>query len=252
MRLKLTKYSPFGKGINIKVVILAVFLCFTSLGLKAQGKNKPFYDYSRWIHFGFTIGTNYSRFKYDFSPEWYKQDTFLRVNSLGFPGITLGAVANLHVGSPRGYLREHFDLRFIPTLVLTQRKIQYTFYDTFSDGKTIESALLEAPLLLKFKSDRFGNVRFYTVAGFKYSYDLASEYKASRNPADPKVAVYPANYSYEYGFGLDLYFPYFKFSPEVKLSKGINNLLVPDVSPFTNVFSRFRSNFIYFSLYFEG
>jgi hypothetical protein len=233
-------------------LLIPFFILFSYSRVNGQSENKPFYDYSRTIHFGFTIGTNYSRLKYDFSPSWYGQDSIKRVQSLGSPGLTLGAVANLHLGSTRSYLREHFDLRLIPTLVLTQRRFLYTFRDSSVVTKTVESALVEAPLLIKFKSDRFGNVRFYTVAGINYSYDLSSEYKATKNPNNPKVAIYPNNLNYEYGVGLDMYFPFFKFSPEIKLSKGINNVLVPDVTPYSNIFSRLRSNFIYFSLYFEG
>jgi hypothetical protein len=238
-------------GIKCVAILLLITLSSFSQS-KAQGLNKPFYDYSRVIHFGFQIGTSYGRLKYDFSPLWYAQDTFLSVSSVGSPGFTIGAVANLHLGSTRSYLREHFDLRFIPALVLTQRNFIYTFRDSTTTTKTVESALIEGPLLLKFKSDRFTNVRFYTVAGINYSFDLSSEYKATKNPNNPKVAIVPNQLSYEYGVGLDLYFPFFKFSPEIKLSKGINNVLVPDVSPYSGIFSRLRSNFIYFSLYFEG
>ncbi|MGZ5243568.1 MAG: type IX secretion/gliding motility protein PorT/SprT [Bacteroidia bacterium] len=219
--------------------------------VKAQ-INKPFYDYSRRVHFGFTIGSSFSRFKYDFSPKWYTQDTFARVNSMGYPGITLGAVVNLHLGSTRSYLREHFDIRFIPSLVLAERRIKYTFYDSFTQEKKVESALVEAPFLMKFKSERHRNVRFYVIGGVKYSYDLGSDHKATRDPSDPQVIITPHTFSYEYGTGLDLYFPFFKFSPEVKVAKGMNNILQPDHAAYSGIFSRFRSNFVYFSLFFEG
>lgn len=235
------------------VLLLLLAVVFLLQHKPAQAQiNKPFYDYSRRIHFGFTIGSSFSRFKYDFAPKWYAQDTFAKVNMLGYPGITLGAVANLHIGSTRSYLREHFDIRFIPSLVLAERRVRYTYPDSFMEEKKIESALVEAPLLLKFKSERHRNVRFYVIGGVKYSYDLASDFKATRDPSDPQVIIKPHNLSYEYGTGLDLYFPFFKFSPEVKVSKGINNILLPDNAAYSSVFSRFRSNFVYFSLFFEG
>lgn len=240
-------------GIKKIVTVLALTILALLEHRPVQAQiNKPFYDYSRRIHFGFTIGSSFSRFKYDFSPQWYTQDTFARVNSLGYPGITLGAVANLHLGSTRSYLREHFDVRFIPALVLAERRIRYTFYDSFMQEKKVESALVEAPLLLKFKSERHRNVRFYIIGGLKYSYDLASDHKATRDPSDPKVIIKPHTFSYEYGTGLDLYFPFFKFSPEVKVAKGMNNVLMPDQAAYSSVFNRFRSNFVYFSLFFEG
>jgi hypothetical protein len=239
-------------GKKIGVFVIALFISGNVLG---QALNKQFYDYDRFIHFGFTIGTNYSVLKYDFSSQWYHQnpsDTVLRISSQGSPGITLGAVADLHLGSKKSFWRDHLDLRFIPSLVLSERQLVYTMKDSTVIKKTIESALVEFPLMIKFKSDRFQNLRFYVIGGGKYSYDLSSTAKASKNPQDPKVSIYPNNYSYEFGAGLDLYFPYFKFSPEIKLSQGINNILVPDNTIYSGVFTRFRSNFIYFSLYFEG
>jgi hypothetical protein len=238
-----------------KKIVLGTIALLATGNIFGQALNKPFYDYDRFIHFGFTIGFNYAVLKYDFSPMWYHQhpaDTVLRVSSQGSPGITLGAVADLHLGNSKSYLREHFDLRLIPSLVLTQRQFVYTMSDSSIVKKTIESALVELPILLKIKSDRSGNVRFYAIAGGKLSYDLSSTANAAKDPANPKVSIYPQNYSYEYGCGLDLYFPFFKFSPELKISQGINNVLVPDNTVYSGIFNRFRSNFIYFSLYFEG
>jgi hypothetical protein len=178
------------------------------------------------------------------------------VRSVGYPGLTIGAVVNLHIGSTRSRLREHFDVRFIPSLVLSERHVVYTLNNNTDVEKKVESALVEFPFLMKFKSDRFGNLRFYAIGGFKYGLDLSSEAKATPNPANPRVAIKPHNFSYEFGTGLDLYFPFFKFSPEIKVSRGLNNVLVPSDPPGSNVyidiFSRFRSNFLFFSLYFEG
>ncbi|MDQ3073971.1 MAG: outer membrane beta-barrel protein, partial [Bacteroidota bacterium] len=169
-----------------------------------------------------------------------------------YPGFTLGGIIDYHIGGKRSYLREHLDLRLIPSIVLTTRRINYTTVTDQSVEKEIESALLELPLLLKFKSVRFTNMRFYVIGGVKYSYDLASDVNSARDPFNPKVAIQAHNYSYEMGTGLDIYFEYFKFSPEIKISRGINNVLVQDNSRFTRIFSGFRSNFLYLSFCFEG
>ena len=200
---------------------------------------------------------NYSTLKYDFNPNVWpnKQkpnDTILGVSSQGTAGITLGAVADLHLGPAKSFWREHFDLRFIPSLVLSERDLLYKMHDSSINTKKIESAFVEFPFLLKLKSDRVGNLRFYIIGGGEYSYDLSSTANALVDPANPKVSVYPNNIAYQFGAGLDMYFPFFKFSPEIKVSQGLNNVLVPNNTIYTNIFSRFRSNFIYFSMYFEG
>ncbi len=237
-----------------KIVLLIILL--TGAG-KASGQalNKQFYEYDRFMHFGFTLGFNYSTLKYDFSNTWYHQkpaDTILRVSSQGTAGFSLGVVSDLHLGPPKSFVRDHFDLRFIPSLVLTERDLVYTMKDSSIETKKIESAFVQAPLLLKMKSDRFGNIRFYVIGGAEYSFDLSSTAGAAIDPSNPKIALASNNFAYQYGVGLDMYFPYFKFSPEIKISQGLNNVLVPQNTVYTNIFSRLRSNFIYFSLYFEG
>jgi hypothetical protein len=235
-----------------KIVLFFLASLFTGNAF-GQALNKQFYDYDRWIHFGFTIGANFASFKYAVNQKtWYPQDTVLHVNSPVYPGFTLGIVSDLHLGASKSFWRDHFDLRLIPSLSLFERQLNYTLHDSTLVKKTIESALVEFPLLLKMKSDRFGNIRFYAIGGVKYSYDLSSTAKAAKNPQNPKVSIYPDNFAYEFGVGLDLYFPYFKFSPEIKVSQGINNVLVPDNTIYSGIFSSFRSNVIYFSLYFEG
>ena len=136
--------------------------------------------------------------------------------------------------------------------MLTQRDINYAFNGGYSVTKPVESIFAELPLLLKFKSTRHGNIRFYVIGGGKISYDFGSESLADRDPDKPFVAIVPWNYYYEFGCGLDMYFYFFKFSPEVKLSKGINNVLAPYDDVYSGSFSRLRSNMIYFSLNFEG
>jgi hypothetical protein len=211
----------------------------------AQTKNLELFDYTKKIHFGFTIGTNYSNFKYDLTEKFYRNDSLNSIDIVKYPGITLGAIADLHI-------KQYFDLRVIPSLVLTQRDVSFKFKDGYTIVKPVESIFAEVPLLLKFKSARHGNVRFYVLGGVKVSYDFGSESKATRDPDKPIIAIDPWNYFYEYGCGLDMYFYYFKFSPEVKLSKGINNVLSPFNDIYSGSFSRIRSNMIFFSLNFEG
>lgn len=226
-------------------IILVLFLTVGSQQ-QAQGqtKNHPLYDYNQVLHFGFTVGGNLTDVKYELSDDFYRNDSLNSINSQKIPGFTLGIVSNLHV-------TENFDVRFIPSLSLTERQIDYQFRDGVTKSKKIESVFIEAPLTLKYKSERHHNVRFYVIGGGKYAYDLASEADAEINPFEPIVAVEPHNYYYEFGFGFDLYFEYFKFSPELKLSRGLNNVLADRPSVFSQSFDSFKSTFWLISLQFE-
>ena len=228
-----------------KKIVLLFLACFAFAQSYGQGGNNLFSEYSRRIHFGFFVGTNVSDFKYDFSPAWYAQSVIHRINIEHIPGITIGAVSDLHFG-------EYFHIRFLPSLILTQRNVIYTVTGDSVAPKQVESAIVEFPVLLKLASERHTNVAFYVIGGGKFGWDLSSDYKAVKNPINPKLALLPPNYSYEFGAGLDMYFPLFKFSPEIKLSRGINNVLFNDNTIYTNIFSRFRSNVIFFTFYFEG
>jgi hypothetical protein len=230
---------------RFKIILLLLVISLGANKTLAQTKNLEFFDYGKRMHFGFIIGTSYATFKYDLSEKFYKNDSLNKIDITRYPGITLGAIADLHLG-------EYFDLRLIPSLVLTQRDIVYNFKDGTSIKKPIESIFAEIPLLVKYKSTRHGNIRFYVIGGGKVAYDFGSESKVTRDPDKPVVALEPWNYYYEFGCGLDMYFPLFKFSPEIRLSKGINNILVPFDDNYSGSFSRLRSNLIFFSLNFEG
>lgn len=225
--------------------LFLVFLFLTGFfNANGQTKNNPLYDYSKWIHFGFSIGTNISDFRYQLSDDFYKNDSLQTISVEKFPGISLGVITNIHMG-------EHWDLRFIPSLILNQRAIRYNFEDRPQVIKNVESVFIETPVHVKFKSVRHTNVRFYVIGGLNYAFDMASEEEAVQDPLKPIVALKPNNYNYEFGFGFDFYFPYFKFSPEIKLSRGLNNILVSGNHVYADSFDKLFSNFLYVSFHFE-
>jgi hypothetical protein len=228
-----------------KTLISSLLLLLIPAGLAfGQGKNNPLYDYNKRLHFGFTIGTNVAGFSHEFSDDFRRNDSLLGIEKQNFPGITLGAIANLHLG-------EHFDLRLIPTLALSERAVKFRFSDRPNVEKNIESVFIEAPLTFKFKSVRHDNTRFYVIGGGKISYDMSSKANTEQNPFDPFLAVKPRSFYYEFGFGFDFYFPYFKFSPELKISRGLTDVLSKDRFVFSESFSSLRSNVIFLSLHFE-
>jgi len=203
------------------------------------------------FHFGFSLGVNSSDYLLD--ADLGTNDSLLIIESNPTLGFNLGIVADLHLGI-------HFDLRFIPTLSFSQRNLDYTFKTAGNRkssefSKPIESTYIDFPLNLKMKSARAGNFSAYTLIGFMYSYDLTAQDKVkndSANPDDLIVAVNRNTYSYQVGIGLDFYLQYFKFSPEFKLSMGLNNNLVQDGTMFAAPISYLRSRIFLVSFTFEG
>jgi hypothetical protein len=83
------------------------------------------------------------------------------------------------------------------------------------------------------------------------SYDFASSTKQKRSNEAPVVSLVPLTYGYEGGFGLDIYFPYFKFSPEIKVCNTFGNAMYSDGYIYTNALERLSPSMLMFSLHFE-
>jgi hypothetical protein len=133
-------------------------------------------------------------------------------------GINLGMITSANINN-------NWDVRFIPGVSLQQRNIDFVYRDR-TDNFKIESAYVELPLLFKFKSDFRDNYRVYILGGFKYSINLVSDKKAESDPELLKIEK--TDYSFEFGFGIDIYGDRVKLSPEIRYSLGFKNIHVPE------------------------
>ena len=107
------------------------------------------------------------------------------------------------------------------------------------------------PFQLKFQSDRIGNFRVYTLAGFKADIDMASNARAKR--AEELVKIEKHDFGPEFGLGFNFFFESFIFSPEIKISNGMRNIHARDENlRFSNVFDRIKSRMIVISFHIEG
>ncbi len=227
--------------------ILSLLFFFLQARAQREGpRNQPKFDYQK-VHFGFTLGLNISDFNMNLVPDFKYRDSVYTIISDPVAGLNLGIIANLRLGN-------YFDLRFIPSLSFSQRNLNYTitYLDTIRKPvtKTIESNYLEFPFDLKFKSKRIRNYRIYVIAGWKYSIDMISQVSVEAKDKDI-VKLNRHDYGYEIGIGFDFYMPYFKFSPEIKMYHGLNNLLVQDGKPFSRPLDALFSKTFVISFNFE-
>lgn len=225
-----------------KIIIFIGVLC-SAINLAAQ-PNLEQYDNKRF-HFGFTLALNNGAVRIDTKSTSYQpSDSLMNVNQTSFPGIGLGAISNLRLG-------EFFDLRLMfPVISFVERDLTYKFPNSQKLVK-IESAYCDASLLLKYKSARRKNVRAYVIGGLRGSYDLSSTVNQNRSLAAPVVSFVPLTFGYEGGFGLDIYFEYFKFSPEIKICNTFGNAMYRDGYIYTESIQRMAPQLIQFSLHFE-
>lgn len=215
------------------------------------------------IHFGFTFQVISSEYKILKRPDWRDRyvdlttspntipinTTLDRISSEGKLGYGLGFVVNKRVSN-------RADLRLTPTLVFSDRVLNYVYRNPeFNRQQIVQSTMIDVPLGFKLKSDRRKNFRAYMIGGLKYSADITSAKKTSNEGLTPieMVLQNKKNFmSYEAGLGLDLYFEYFKMSPEIKYSSSFNSILKEDVNnPYAYPLNKLMLRHVTFSLFFE-
>ncbi|MFN7331065.1 MAG: outer membrane beta-barrel protein [Bacteroidota bacterium] len=126
------------------------------------------------------------------------------------------------------------------TYFLTTRTTQYHL---------VETTLVEFPILLKFKSVRRGNVRMYMIGGITPAFEASG--KNDIGNATGTIPILRRNVSLEAGMGFDFYFPLFKFSPEIRFSRGIVNMLGDDSNFYKDPISRLNTSTIAVYLIFQ-
>ena len=208
-------------------------------------KNQEKYD-KQWIHFGFLLGTNKTNFKVSRAENLLQNDSVLFLSADGQTGFDLGIISNLRIA-------ENFDLRFTPMLAFSQRNMNYNMTLKVAGSnlvtKKIESTFIQFPLLLKFKSNRVNNYRFYVLGGAKYMIDLVSQAAVENDEQLVKLKKY--DYGYEIGFGMDLYLPLFNFAPAIKMYQGIPNILANDNAVYTTSLGGLKTRIWSISFTFE-
>jgi hypothetical protein len=89
----------------------------------------------------------------------------------------------------------------------------------------VESSLVRLPVELKWKSERIGNHRWFVLGALHATYDLGSKAKVVD---DRLFKLQPVDYGFDLALGTDLYFEFFKLSPQLRWSFGLGNLHVDD------------------------
>jgi len=235
--------------LNINKYFFLLFLLLIGVSAYSQkhkkSQNLPSYDYQK-IHFGFTLGINELDFNLQKNSSTILNDSLKTLKSKSQKGFNLGIVTNIRIG-------RYTDLRFVPALIFGERQLEYNFTDGIeftNEIKKIESTLIDFPVYIKYKSERYNNFRTYVIGGLKYSLDIASQ--ADINDEGQEIVKLQKNdIMGEIGFGLDFYLEYFKFSPQIKLSYGLLNLLKNEESVYTKSINKLTTNGWMLSFTFE-
>lgn len=207
----------YGKKIVLGLVM--VVLSFPLLAQIGGRDNHNFRDFNKKsYYFGINIGFNSSGYKLHQSGFFINNDSIKVTEGASEIGVNMHMITNLKMG-------EYFDFRFLPGFSFAQRGLEFTSVETsVVTQRKIESVFLELPFHLRFKSEPYKDKRMFVVAGLKYSYDVQSNSKSRKT----LIKIAPHDFQYEIGVGMQMFYPYFIFSPEIKFSRGLGNILIYD------------------------
>ncbi len=197
---------------------------------------------ARFYRPGLTIAPNFSRFFIEQSAAYFQaaqQGRGISANAIISPGFGVGFVNDIRLGNPS----TPFHLRFVPGLSFMTRRVEFKSVgagqpDTIRTQE-VSTTQLELPLLLKYQSNRRRNTRFYMIGGIKPSLAVTQR---QNTPAINQLSITRNDVLLEYGFGLDLFYPYFKFGPELRFSHGLRNILSPRNNEYSNSLQSLRTN----------
>lgn len=209
--------------------------------------NMPKFE-KRHYHFGYSISVNRMDFSIKPAENLTNFDSLMIIQSNPQYGFKVGIIGDLHFG-------KNFDLRFIPGISLGQRNLDYTFKtrnSQINEKKYSESAFVDLPLLIKYKSKRLCNTAAYIISGANYTIDMASLFKNKSNNDDVLIKLKKCDVAYEIGTGFDFYTFSSKISIELKMSYGFKDLLKRENNTFTNSIEKLSSKIFYLSVTIEG
>ncbi len=166
-----------------------------------------YYD-EKPLHFGFLFGFVSSNFNVSTNTELPGGTYLYSPRNFGFQ---IGGLANYS-------LNPHWEVKSGVNIALYDRQLSLDAGGTVPEVLTRESTWLEIPALIKYRSIRRKNHRVYMIGGLKFGVEANVKKKSSA------LTTNTADLSLEYGFGLEQFFQFFKFTPEIRFSHGLVNM----------------------------
>jgi len=227
----------------VRIFILTFFIPFASFGQEAFQFNLPFSD-SKWLHYGFSIGLHTSSLQLKYSDKFVTQemDTVHSIMPANAFGFSLGFITDFR-------LEDQFNIRILPKVSFYEFPVDYNYTSGNIDKQLIEATFVEIPVLLKYKSERHKNFRVYFVGGVAPGFEVSG--KKRKEQSDDRLLTSDFNVNMELGFGIDMYYPLFKFSPEIRFSKGLVNILKEDRFGYSDGIESLKMNVVTLYLQFS-
>lgn len=224
---------------------LGCLISVIAFGQKERPKNQPYADF-KMFHLGFHVGIHVQDLILTNTGYAENGEILFAEIPAYSPGFSVGVIGDM-------FLNPFLNLRFTPTLNFGDKQfkfIEQNSQETFST--VVRSSYLSFPLSLKYTALRLNNYRPYLIGGVYGAFDMG------RKKGNP-LLLKSMDYGVEFGFGCDIYLPYFKLCPELKFSFGLVDLLEKkrddlneaELIKYTNALSKATSRMITLTFNFE-
>ena len=262
----------------LKILAVALLLAATVIPVQAQRRvvhYLPKYENEPY-HFGFLLAFNEMCYtvktveNYQNEPQpnnsWptgqYSQaDTkniyVYNLETQLTPGFTVGIIGSKRLG-------RYFDLRLIPSLSFSERRLDYNILLEYNNGSTesmsfyrsIGTTFVEFPLNIKYRSKRYNNIGAYVFGGINPKLDLASQKdnKVTNSQGQQfidNLVTKRFDLAGELGAGFDIYNQWFKMGIEVKMSYGMLDIVKDEAFIYTAPIDKLRNKMFQISMLFE-
>jgi len=223
-------------------IIFFLFIVNVAYSQPEKSLNNPTYD-NQIYHFGFTLGMSNTKFHIDYTDFFIDERDFEQILSKYSPGFNVGIIMDVKIN-------KNTNIRLTPSFNFTDQKIYFINNNIANIQPKSNHGVsnFELPLYIKYRSDRINNGRAYILLGGNFMLDMNST--SSLNQIQ-SLEFKKTNYSIDIGFGIDIYFAYFKFSPEIKYSYGIKNMLMTQENNYNYPINRLTTRGLLISLTFE-
>ena len=236
------KFNILGK--KVAFLGLAVLLFSNALAQSDTEMFNPRYDERKIITYGFSLGFQTTAYQLKYS-DFFVDPAMDSVHSIlpkKRPGFKLGFIVNFK-------LAQFLDVRITPTVSFAEYILEYNYVGGEQFTELVESTGVEFPVLFKYKSQRRNNLRMYLVGGITPIIEAAG--KSSLEEDLTRLQIEKFNANLELGFGLDMYYPLFKFSPEVRFAYGLVNILSPIANDKSAGIDELRTKTLSFYFHFQ-
>lgn len=219
-------------------------IAFASLSW-GQRSNAPEYHKKTdhyTLRFGYYLGINQSNFKVE-----YALSRFEQLDIKPQLGFNVGLFADFRI-------IDNINLRIEPGMFTSQRNV--TFPESWPEVsnpnnrlREVKATYVRIPMVLKFSTNRIHNVRPYVVGGFSTSFNLSSNEESREDNTTGKFRTRTNMNALELGLGVELYLPYFKFTPSIRGIFAIKDEIVPD--DWTQAIQSFKTQGVFINFIFQ-